>query len=162
MSSNLFIVLTLFPYCRTLMAMTGDVFISHQFIPYSHRDAFELVYQFGYPKLTKEPLRRLSQSHYPQVGPIRGHPAIHSRTCPSKSISFKYRYKKFQCTIKIWVSSQDEQVINTSSVQQSEVGVRLARIHPLDFFSWHRCTRDKLFESNSTLAISLGRGGCFG
>ena len=162
MSSNLFIALTLFLYRRTLMAMTGDVFISHQFIPYSHRDAFELVYQFGYPKLTKESLRRLSQSHYPQVGPIRGHPAIRSRTCPSKSISFKYRYKTFQCTIKIWVSSQDDQVINTSSVRQSEVGVCLARIYPLDFFSWHRCTRERLFESNSTLAISLGRGGCFG
>jgi hypothetical protein len=133
-SSNLFVALTLFPYHRTLMVvMTGNVLISHQFIPYSHRDAFELVYQFRYPKLTIELLRWLSQSHYPQAGPIWGHPAIHLRTCPSNSISFKYRYKTFQCPIKIRVSSQVEQVINTSSVQKSEVGVRLACIHPLDF-----------------------------
>ena len=149
MSSSLFVALTLFPYHCTLMAMTDDVFISHQCIPYTHRDAFELVYQFGYPKLTIEPLRRLSQSHYPQVGPIRGHPAIHLRTSPSKSISFKYRYKIFQCTIKIRVSSQVEQVINTSSVQKFEVGVCLACIHPLDFLPRHRCTREGLFEFHS-------------
>ncbi len=129
---QLFVALTLFPYRHTLMVvMTGDVLISHQFIPYSHRDAFELVYQFGCPKLTIELLRWLSQSHYAQAGPIQGHPAIPLRTYPSKSISFKHRYKTFQCTIKIWVSSQVEQVINTSSAQKSKVGVCLARIHPL-------------------------------
>ncbi len=134
-SSNLFVALTLYPCRRTLMVvMTGDVLISHQFIPYSHRDAFELVYQFGYQNLTIELLRLLSQKSLSSGRPYSRPPCNSFEDIyPSKSISFKYRYKTFQCTIKIQVSSQVEQVINTSSVQKSKVGVRLARIHPLDF-----------------------------